>query len=107
MSRFNIGDKVRVMNNELSQPKDHIGRIFTISKTGLTVCYLLETTYIYEDYQLAGAQDFLNRDAFTAHEPACKQNQDWMLQHLKDIASELEVEGDAKLWDAVQDLDES
>ena len=46
---------------------------------------------------------------FTAPEPqpACKQNQDWMLEHIKDIASELELEGDAKLWDSVQDLDES
>ena len=43
---------------------------------------------------------------FTTPEPACKQNQDWMLQHLKDIASELELEGDAKLWDSVQDLEE-
>ena len=40
-------------------------------------------------------------------EPACKHNQDWMLQHLKDIASELENDRDLKLWDAVQDLDES
>ena len=40
-------------------------------------------------------------------QPACKQNQDWMLQHLKDIASELELEGDAKLWDAVQDYKET
>ena len=46
---------------------------------------------------------------FTAPEPqpACKLAHDWMLQHLKDIASELENESDLKLWDAVQDLDES
>ena len=43
---------------------------------------------------------------FTAPQPACKQNQDWMLQHLKDIASELEIESDLKLWDSVQDLEE-
>ena len=45
---------------------------------------------------------------FTAPEPqpACKQNRDWMLEHLKDIASEIEIESDLKLWDSVQDLEE-
>ena len=33
---------------------------------------------------------------FTAPQPACKQNHDWMLQHLKDIASELENDRDEK-----------
>ena len=51
----------------------------------------------------------LQRTCFTAPEPepACKLAQDWMLQHLKDIASEIEIESDLKLWDSVQDLEES
>ena len=39
-------------------------------------------------------------------QPACKLAHDWMLEHIKDIASELEIESDLKLWDSVQDLEE-
>ena len=90
MSNFKIGDKVRVLNNELAQPEEHIGHIFTIKSTGLTMCAFRETTYLYEKYQLELANDFTTPEP----QPACKQNQDWMLNHIKDIASETEIERD-------------
>ena len=58
-----------------------------------------------ERYANAWLKDF--GEPHPLSEKIVRQNQDWMLEHLKDIASELELEGDAKLWDSVQDLDES
>ena len=92
MSNFKVGDRVKIIKCEHHQSDDLVG---TFSNISYVIGGIVGTVdgWAFLEHELVLADD---QFATTEPQPACKQNQDWMLQHLKDIASELENDRDEK-----------
>ena len=91
MNNFKVGDRVEVIKCDCGQPKNIIGTYCTLIDVEGAICRSADWSFMEHELVLAS-----NQFATAEPQPACKQNHDWMLQHLKDIASEIEIDKDEK-----------